>query len=371
MAASLLGFTGIAQPAEPDPELFSLPAEWDSVLSLQLGGGYKDNVFLSHADPQGSAFLTSSAEVMLMRLSPTGPQFTAFANADASHYPATTPAHEEYTVFAQAQVEQDLNEKLTAWLAAEYAYQDQFLDVAFLDASVAAAGVTVLATAVRGHTLSLRPGASLDLSSQWSLALEAPMTRQFYDAPLDDYWRAGSKLTLGYSYGRSSQLSLSYEPAWRLYDSDPALTSTGDPIPGTRRERFQQEATMTWRQHWDEAKRWRTTTKLGGRLSQENAGGYADHALLSASAQLRYRARPWELCAEGRVRRFAYDSQPFSPEDPSPRRRTEWSATLRVERQFGQHLTVAASYEHEETLSNDVWETYTVNTVSGSLQWAF
>jgi hypothetical protein len=370
MAATLIGFTGIDSRAQ-SPEELLFPAVWQPAFALRSGGGYKDNVFLSSAQREASAFVSAGADVMVLRLAPMGPQFNFAAGGDWSHFLSTEPAHDEYTAFAQAQLEHDFRETITGWFAADYFYQDQVLDVTFLDPALSGTNVTVVAAPIRGHALTLKPGVSVDLSSQSALSLELPVARQYYEHPLDDYWKAGLKLTLGYSYGRQSQLSLNYEPSWRFYDNDPALTTSGAPIPGSHRERFQHDVLLTWRHHLDEAKHWRTLAKLGGRLTEENGGGFADYGQLSASTEVRYRARRWEVSAEGRVRAYRYDSQTVSATDLSKRRRTDWTAGARFERQLTKWLRLIASYEHEETLSNDATETYRVNTVSGSLQWEF
>ena len=368
MAATLIGFTGMVLRAQP-PERFPLISLWDSVFTVRSGGGYKDNVFLSHAQPQASTFVSGGGDVMVLRVAPAGPQFNFFASADATHFLSTTPSHNEYTAFAQAQVEQNFSEALKASLAAEYFYQDQVLDVSFLDA--AASSTNGQTAAVRGHNFTIRPGTRWVLPQQFWLALETPGTRQYFELPLDDYWNAGFKLTVGRNHGHDSQLSLSYEPTWRFYDTETALTATGAPIPGTHRQRLQHNAQLLWRQYWDEPKHWRTLTRLGGRLAEENGGGFADYTQYAVSQQILYRAKPWELSAEGRIRRYDYRTQTVSATDLAKLRRTEWTATLRLERELTKHLKLITSYEHEETLSNDTSETYSVNTVGGSLQWEF
>ena len=370
MAATLIGFTGLGLRAQM-PEALPLPAVWDAVHTVRGGGGYKDNVFLSHANPQGSAFVSGGADVMVLRLAPIGPQINLFASADVDHFLSLSPSHDEYTVFAQAQVEQSLSAAMKASLAAEYFYQDQFLDLTFLDPAGGGTNASSHSAAVRGHTLTARPGLRLDLPGRFWLALEGVVTRQYFEQPLDDSWKAGGKFTAGHTYGHNSHVSISYEPAWRWFDTEAALTETGTPIPATRRERFQQEAILAWRHYWDEPKHWRTTTKLGGRTTSENGGGFADYTEFLGSAQILYRAKPWEVAAEGKVRNYDYRTQTVSATDPAKRRRTEWVIGFRLERDLSRHLRLVTSFEREETLSNDELETYTMNTVSGLLQWEF
>jgi hypothetical protein len=222
-----------------------------------------------------------------------------------------------------------------------------------------------------GHTFTVRPGVRQDLPQRFWLSLEAPATRQYFDTPLDDYWEAGPKLTLGRSYGHGSHLALSYGALWRFYDEESARTATGQALTNETRQAFQQEVRAVWRHFWDEPKQWRTTLTLAGRLNKENGGDYFDYIRPLASAQIQYRARPWEITAETRVALFDFDEQTVSATDSSKRRRTDWSAEIRVERQLGRYFRFIAGFEHEQAFSNDELETYSVNTVSGSVQWEF
>lgn len=364
MAATLIGFTGVSARAQP-PETLSLPVWWDAVYTVRAGGGYKDNVFLSHTGPQASAFAAAGADVMVLRAAPTGPQFNLFASADVDHFFTSQP-YDEINAFVQAQLEQHFLESLKASLAAEYFFQDQFLDISSLEATAVATNA-----AVRGHTLTARPGLRWDLPARFWLAVEAPVTRQWFARPLDDYWKAGGKFTAGFGYGRKSHVSASYEPSWRWYDTDPALTLTGTAMPGTRRERFQQETILQWRHFWDAAGHWRTTARFGHRLATENGAGFADYTEWFVSGQIRYQHGPWEITAEAKARRYDYERQTISATNPALRRREEWEAGLRVERELTKHLRVIASYESGVVWSNDERERYTVNLVSGSLQWEF
>jgi len=370
MAATLIGFTGIAAQAQSPDSLLLLPL-WDTVYTLRSGFGYKDNVFLSHTDAQGSTFVSGGGDVMILRVSPTGPQYNFFASGDANHYFSTSSSHNEYTAFAQAQVENEFTTSFKGSLAAEYFYQDQVLDVSFIDPSIPNGSVTTQSEPVRGHTITARPAVRLDLPQKLWLALESPLTFQYYQEPLDDYWTTGAKLTLGWAYGHNSRLTLSYEPGWRYYANDEALTETGAIIPGTQRKRFQQDALLTWRHYWDEAKHWRTTTKFGGRRAEENGGGFSDYTMYLASAQIQFRAARWEISGEARARWYDYDNQTVSPTDSTKLKRTDWILAGRIEREITTHVKFIIGFEREATTSNDPLESYTVNTASGSLQFEF
>lgn len=363
MAATLVGFTGAVLRAQT-PELLPLLPQWDSVFTLRAAAGYKDNPLLTAAEPHGSAFVSGGGEVMLLRISPAATQFSFFASADATRFLSGPDAHNEYIAFSQAQWEHDFNEAWKGTLGAQYFFQDQVLDVSTTETNQQA-------TPVRGHTLALRPGVRWNLSRQFWIALEAGGARQFFDEPLDDYWEAGPKLTLGRSYIRNSQITLSYEPLWRPYDDDPARTATGDAITNSHRLWFQHDTRLIWRHNWDEPKHWRTVAGVGVRITDENGEDFANYTRWAASAKVEYRGKPWEIALEGRLAYYDYSTQTVSLTDLSPRRRTEWIVGLRLERELSRHLKLALSYEHEEILSNDPLETYTVNTVSGTVSWEF
>src|SRR5262245_35148880 len=175
MAATLVGFTGLAVRAE-SPELLPPVSLWDSSYVLRAGAGFKDNVFLSPANPQSSPFLAVGAEALVLWFSPEGTVFTFFANGDASHYTSTSRDHNEYLFFSQAQLERGFDEILSGSLMAQYIYQDQILDVA-------ASQTNRQAVPVRGHTITVRPGLKFALSeSQW-FGFEFNVTRQFFASP--------------------------------------------------------------------------------------------------------------------------------------------------------------------------------------------
>src|SRR5580765_4218180 len=78
MAATLLGLSGIAARAVTDDDVSALLAEsllspeWETIFTGEIGNGYKDNVFLAHDDPQGAAFVSARAELLVLHFAPFG-----------------------------------------------------------------------------------------------------------------------------------------------------------------------------------------------------------------------------------------------------------------------------------------------------------
>jgi len=370
MAATLVGLSGIALRAQTEEEVSALLAEalrlpdWETIFTATTGVGYKNNVFLSAVDPESSPFVSAAGEIFILRMAPTGPRVTVFGNADARYYWADDVKHEEVTSFNQASIEGALTDSLEGSIAASYFYQDQVLDVSITETNRQA-------TPVLGHTLGIEPGLRQEVSGNNWIAFTAPMTRQWLAAPLDNYWEAGGTFTFGHGYGRDSWVKLGYEPRWRAYDTDEALTSSGNPIPGTQREAFRQDLKLAWRHHWDEFKRWRTVCTLGARQHIENGGGYSDFLRGLASAQLQYRAGKWEIAAEGRLAYYDYRNQTVSATSSELRRRTEGSVLLELERRLSDRLVWRVHYEYDTVQSNDDLETYDVSTFGTTISVEF
>jgi hypothetical protein len=350
MAATLLGFTGLALGAQtPEPQFDS---SWETATTARAGSGYKDNVFLAHDDRVGAAFLSGAGEFIAARLPFSGPEVTVLADGEAQHYFTGDDGHREYSAFLSADATQTLTSSLSTTLSAFYLFQDQVIDVSTSE------DIRQALQAV-GHFVNFRPSLRLELPRRHWISLEAIGARQFFESPLDDYWETGAKLVFGRSYAERSSVTLSYEPAWRYYDEDVALDHEGTPIPGSTRERWRNDVRLSWRHFWDEALRWRTTAAVGWQLTEEN-GGYFNYTRWLASVQVEYHQANWRIAADARLNDYSYEHQEVSPTDPELRHRTDVSLGARVERKLTEQLKAVLSYAYERTLSNDSLETYYV-----------
>ncbi len=347
----------------PPLDVPRLPARWDTLFGVQGGAGFRDNVTLAAYDPASAGFIYGQFDGLVNRLSLDASQLTLFADGFYRQY-LSGPVDDEQTYSGMAEWKQPLGTRWEVSVAAQGLYLDQVMDVSFTETNRSA-------VRVRGPALTLRPGARLDLAGNLWAAVELPVTRRLLDEPLDDQWEGSLRLAVGRDYGWRSDLQLSYEPLWRAYDNATDVTEEGVSIPGTHRTYLQHELRLAWRHHWDERRRWRTKAWIGLRLNQDNAAGYFDFTKLYSSVELRYRAGRWELTAEARASWYSYDVQTVSPTDPRLRENVVAGVSLRCERELLHRLKAVAEYEFERVLSNDRFEQYTVNTVSGGLRWEF
>src|SRR6266542_321477 len=276
-AAGLIAWTAYAMQAQqldlPNLDLPVLLPKWEHDLSLRTGAGYRDNIALASQSPKESAFIATGLELIFLRLPQDNTQFTFFLSADDLRYLSSGPVDKEQTAFAQALVETELGSAWRGSLAAEYLYQDQVVDV-----SVTEPGLTTIP--IKGHTAIVRAGLRRDFADSYWVMVEMPVQWQFFHEPLDDYSEYGPRLTLGRTYGHQSELSVRYEVTRRLYDHEPLRDAKGVPVPNSRRESTQHDARLTWKHYWDTQRRWRTTTKLGARQSEDNGSGYFDYSKL-------------------------------------------------------------------------------------------
>jgi len=348
----------------PNLDLPILLPKWEHDLSLRTGAGYRDNIALASQSPKESAFIATGLELIFLRLPQDNTQFTFFLSADDLRYLSSGPVDKEQTAFAQALVETELGSAWRGSLAAEYLYQDQVVDV-----SVTEPGLTTIP--IKGHTAIVRAGLRRDFANSYWVMVEMPVQWQFFHEPLDDYSEYGPRLTLGRTYGHQSELSVRYEVTRRLYDHEPLRDAKGVPVPNSRRESTQHDARLTWKHYWDTQRRWRTTTKLGARQSEDNGSGYFDYSKLQASEQILFRTQGWEISAEAKWGHYDYPVQTVSATDLAKRRNTEWGLNFRCERRVSRLLKIFAEYDHTQTISNLASEQYVVNTVKGGLNWTF
>lgn len=365
-ACAALGTVAVAQ--APDPLPSSLPAElrqplvrfWERSLSVGLGSGSKDNVALSHAAPESSAFIRSSLEASFFRLPLDGTQVTLFLGADDTRYLSSKSVDHETTAFSQCEWRRLLGDGWELGLGVEGTYVDQVIDLSVTETNREA-------VLVRGAGVTVRPGARRDWSGRWWAALEAPGASHWFEETVDDSWQAGTKLTIGRSYAEKSEVNLSHEFTWRRGDQAPARDAAGAAITNRIRADGQHDFMLAWRHDWDRQLRWRSVTKLAYRNSRDNGGGYFDYRRVQMSEQLRFRTSRWTLSVEARLGFYYYPIQTVAADDPEKRQRTEFACSARAEFKLAPLLRLFAQFDREKTLSNLTLDEYTSNTFSGGL----
>lgn len=354
---------GHAQTADPGLDIPKIP-RWDMVTSLRAAGGFKDNVLLSHDRRQSSPFLLGGGDLALSRLPLDGWQVNLLLLGEDTRYFQSPSVHHEDTAFAQGQIKRDFGQDWTAALSGEYTYLDRVLDASITE-------VDLRSVKVRGHTAAATPSVRRDFSGDFWLEVQVSATRQEFDQPLDGYWEGGPKILLGHNVGAQTELTLSFEPSRRFYDTREQATAAGLSIPRSHLEYELRRTQFAARHFLDQAQHWRAVTRLGFEEVRDNASGYFSFDKLFFSGQLRFKDRNWELKAQGKISHYFYPGQKASASSPELRRRTDFIATLRAERPLAGHWKLFAEDEFNRVLSNETVEAYRVNSAMAGLEIEF
>jgi len=340
---------------------------WNQEFSVRSGMGYKDNVTLSSSAARGSGYWVAGGEVMVFRLPSGGWNFSAFGSfLNLGYFDKSTGVNNEQSGLALAQVTKDLGSDWKMGLSGTYLYQDQVLDVSAAETSQFTIGE------VLGHTAIGRWFVRKDFKPWWVEA-EASVTRQWLASPLDSFWQAGPRLTLGRSYGHGSELAVSYQYSRLAYDSRTQVDELGQEIPDTALRFQSQGGELGWHQVWDSARHWQTLTKLGADLNRDNAAGYFDFWQYHLTEQARFRAGTWEITAQGRLAYYDYPVQTITVGDLTAafRRKIGLSAGVGVQKNLSKKLIVFGSYSYDRSLSNAPDDQYVANSVQAGLEFRF
>lgn len=344
-----------------ESELKDLLPSWERSFTASVSGGYNDNVTLSHAAPEASPFVRFGIEAAASRLTLGGTQYSFFLTGEDTQYFDAGPVGHEDFVVGQAEVRRLFNEQWQGALTAEAIYLDQVVDLSISETNRSP-------LLVRGVTLIARPGVRRDFANNWSLNLDVPVLRQWYQESIDDFWEMGPTLTLSRGYAGKSEVSLTYALAYRHYDTEPALDAQGFAITNQTRAQFQNDVVLAWKHHWDDAQRWRTVLSAGFRNNLDNASGYFNFNRVAVSGSLRYRVKRWEASATARVSQYWFAEQTAGDSDQDKRERTDLALVLRAEMQLVKHLRVFAQYSHDRTISNLTLDEYSVNSTQGGIR---
>ncbi len=338
---------------------------WDKDIVLRAGFGYKDNVLLAPSSPQGSPFFTSGLDLTIFRLPLDGWEVNFSAIGDDIRYlrrPDGLDAEDLW--LASAQVQKYFGTVWRSGVELRYSYVDQVLQEFIIVGGAQAVHAV-------GNNLGLRPFVRRDLSTDWWLQLEAPLARDWWQAPLDSTWKFGGDAVLGFSYAPHSQLSLMGGSFYVPHDEWLARDALGNEIPGRKLTVWKQIAELKWSHQWDASNHWETATKLGFNHNGDNGGGYFDDYRYYASEELRFRTRNWEAKVSGTISYYHFPVQMIDT-PPSPTLHlTSWEVSVRLERRIYKSIRSFLAFEYDQTASNDPGAEYRAHVGSGGLSWEF
>ena len=377
LAASVLGPRGDSRGVESDPltsGLKLIPEDdsawqrsllWDKDVVLRAGFGYKDNVLLSANNPQSSPFFTSGLDLTIFRLPLDGWEFNFTVIGDDVRYTRSPGGlNSEDLVLTSAQLTRYFAQVWRVGADLRYSYVDQVLQE-FLVAG------GVRAVEAQGNTLGFRPFVRRELSTNWWLEVEAPLSREWWQSPLDSVWKLGGEAIVGFSYGPHSHISLAGGGFYIPHDEWLARDALGNEIPGRKLAIDREIVELKWEHQWDEDRHWITAVKLGFNRARDNGGGFYDYYRYFAGGELRFHTGKWDAKAFAGYSYYDFPVQRVGP-PPAPLLHLGTAdLNLRLERQIYKSLRGYASFEYERTTSNDPVSEYLYHIGAGGVSWEF
>lgn len=333
-------------------------------MSLRGSVGYKDNVLLGNVAPEGGPFLGLGLDLMVFRIPTGNTEFLGFVSGDDRRYLNVPGIDKERDLIAQTQLKQTFGDNWKAALTLQYVFQDQVFDVSTTEAGFGS-------LKLEGHALTLRPSLRRSLGSHAYLEGEFGVTRQYFPWPIGNYWEGGPKLTLGYTYGNSSELALRAILNKRFYGQRPDTALDATPIPNTSLTFLEPGAELVWDHIWDPDKQWRTTTKFTYRSDFDNGPGFYDFHRFGLSQRIRFQTKSWQLSGEARIEDYAFRLQPVSDTDPTKKYLLGLGFELRVEKKLSKAFRVFVEYDYDRLFSNQTINEYAANTVATGVEWEY
>ncbi|MDH7503493.1 MAG: hypothetical protein QHJ82_12385 [Verrucomicrobiota bacterium] len=340
------------------------PQPWLLSATARAGAGYRDNVLLSAARPQSSAFGLADLEFFAYRLPIDGTEVTFFASGEHKQFTDVCETDKQQLLIASASIKRRLGNVGTAALSVQYFYMDQVFDASTTEFGV---GVVV----ARGHSLSGKPRLDIDLGSRTRLEFEGIVGHQWFESPLDDYLETGPRIGLSHEFRDRSQIGLSYQLIHRDYATRTQVSTEGIPLAGTELTYEMHRAELAQRQNWNKRRTFRTTAKLGIEAVHDNGSGYFDYQRYFGDASVRYEPGSWAAKAQVNLSYYEYPIQTATVGDSVRRHKTLLTFTFAATKRLTKRINLFAEYEYEESAANTAFDEYDVNTVSAGLQAEF
>jgi hypothetical protein len=338
---------------------------WDKDVVLRTGVGYKDNVLLAPSGGEGSGFVSSGLDLTLFRLPLDGWEFNlTMVGEDVRYFRKPAGLSGEDLFLSSAQLQRYFRSAWRVGLEVRYSYVDQVLQEV-----LSVGGFRTIEA--KGNTLGVRPFVRRELSTNWWVQLEAPLARDWWQAPLDASWKWGGQAGLGFSYGTHSQVVLEGGGSYLPHDEWLARDPAGIELTGKKLALWREVAELKWDQHFGAKEHWSTVSRLGFTHSRDNGGGFYDFNRYYVSQELRYHTSDWELKGSAGFSYYQFPVQTIATPPAPTLHLGTFHVNFRAERRIYKSFRSFATYEFEQTDSNDPASQYAYHLWAGGVSWEF
>lgn len=335
--------------------LLAAQPTWSVSASLDASYGYRDNLLLSYSGEEQSAFARGVAELVLLRF-PTGRfEYMFFLQGERTRFLDGEAVDHEARAWAQTEFAYRLSDSLRLALPLTGYYTDQVFDVSNTEVERSIAELKVLG-AIAG------PMARWAFQPSWWLEAQAMGERKRYEDRANDGTVGEGVVRLGWIRGEWLEVRLSGAQRWRNFDTRARYNTAGREIAGTELKISERETQLRFDLAWDEAKRWRTSTRFSLLHYRDNGSGYFNYREQRAEHEVEWRNDAWLVRVGGGASRLDFGVQTVGLGiNPSARVKDEYSADLRLERKLSERWTVFVQGAWERSRSNDPLASYRVN----------
>jgi hypothetical protein len=348
-----------------DEPLWTQSMLWDQQIALFSGLGYKDNVLLGAFNPRASAFFINGLDLMVLRLPLDGWQVVGLVVGDDIRYWRNVGTNSEDSFISSLRIQRELAEGWKAALEWRGLYEKQVLEITTRE------GVPATAL-VEGYGITAQPSVRKDFQDGWWLQAEMPITRWSLAAPLDDYWEFGPVATVGYNFGRQSDITASFGASYQPHAEWVALDPYGRPLP-EHLEIFQDRTELAWHQYWDSDRQWRSSTRLIFAYDEDNGGGYFNYYQYQIVQDLLWQTADWQVKGSAQQVYELYPVQGVGILNGQLLNRNLTDLSLEVERRLFKHWKGFGKVGYQRGHSNYTGQAgdYTARTYSCGLRWEF
>lgn len=221
------------------------------------------------------------------------------------------------------------------------------------------------------HQGILRPSLTRRISKSSSLAFEFQISRSEFLPPADDEWEVGPRLSYQKKFGAKSDWRIEYGVLRNAGDTTLPVDLSGFTIPGEGAIRTQHEIEFRVRHYWDEALKWRSSTRLIVQANRNNGSTFYDFDRYRISQQLRYRGERWELQTQATFSFYNYDSRTVSATNPEKRKRNRLNLETLLQRRISRRWKLFGRHTMEFANSNRVSDDYTAHVIIGGIEWEY
>jgi hypothetical protein len=353
-----------AAPLAPGVAVLLAAQPWSALASVETSYGYNDNLLLSAAGEERSAFARTSIEFLLLHLSHNQFDFSTFTQLDGTYFFAGKAVDHEASAWLQMEPGYRFGSKWNVTLPITGYYSDEVFDISDTE-------VERLVAEIKVTGVMVGPTVRWTFLPSWWVEAQAVGERKYYEEKTNDGDVGDGTIRLGWTHDRV-EVRLTGTRRWRDFRSRSQYNPVGREQLGTHLKIAERTGEFRFDITWDTEKRWETITRASLLHYEDNGSGFFSFREQKIAQDLEWTNEPWRVLLGGTAARVDYDVQTVGfGTEPAARLRDEFTAELRVERALSKSWKLVASYRWERSRSNDPIASYVVNEGLLGLRWSW